>query len=159
MNNPQTTTASLWRRLAAMGYDTLLAIPLMMAVTASTIALRAALISPEAIQHSQTAALTGTWYWLNLLLACIAAAAFFIVCWIRGGRTLGMQAWRLRVQQSNGQPLTVRLACLRLMGATVSMACCGLGYLWILYDRQSRSWHDIWSSTQIVLLPKPPKSR
>jgi len=30
----------------------------------------------------------------------------------------------------------------------------GLGFLWILWDKQNRSWHDIYSDSRIVQLPK-----
>ena len=146
---------SLWRRLAAMGYDTLLVVPLMMAVTALDIGLRAAIVGAETIQHSQGAALTGTWYWLNLLVACGSAVGFFLICWCRGGKTLGMQAWRLRIQQADGRLITPTQGLARLGGAAISLGCLGLGYLWILVDKERRSWHDIWSGTQVVLLPKP----
>jgi uncharacterized RDD family membrane protein YckC len=30
----------------------------------------------------------------------------------------------------------------------------GLGYFWILFDREGRAWHDRLSRTRVVLLPK-----
>lgn len=158
MNNLQTTSASLWRRLAAMGYDTLLLTSVAMLITFITLNIKVWLFK---IPPDQPPALAGPayWNWLNWFVVSCVIAAFFMYFWVKAGRTLGMQAWRLRVQQANASNITVRQACIRLIGAVISMACCGIGYLWILYDRQNRSWHDIWSSTQIVVLPKPPKPR
>ena len=41
----------------------------------------------------------------------------------------------------------------------LSAACVGLGYLWCLFDRDKRYWHDILSGTRLVLLPKRQKDK
>jgi uncharacterized RDD family membrane protein YckC len=69
-----------------------------------------------------------------------------------------MLAWRLRVERSDGALLTWRDALLRLAGAFVSLAPLGLGYFWILIDRDGLAWHDRWSGTRVVVLPKRKKS-
>jgi uncharacterized RDD family membrane protein YckC len=33
----------------------------------------------------------------------------------------------------------------------------GLGFIWSLFDKQKRSWHDIYSDTQLVQVPKRKK--
>jgi uncharacterized RDD family membrane protein YckC len=81
-------------------------------------------------------------------------AAFFIFFWCRGGQTPGMRAWALRVEMNDGRPVTVNVAALRLVGALISAALLGLGFLWILFDPQKRGWHDRLSSTR-VLWTKP----
>jgi uncharacterized RDD family membrane protein YckC len=108
-------------------------------------------VSPEAIQQSQSAALTGLGYWLNLLLALSVTAGFFILCWTKGGRTLGMQAWKLRIINEHGGLISHRQALTRLAVASVSAACFGVGYLWMFYDKQQRTWHDIASGSRIIL--------
>jgi len=35
--------------------------------------------------------------------------------------------------------------------------CVGLGFIWSLFDKQKRSWHDIYSDTQLVRIPKQKK--
>lgn len=148
------STPSLLRRLMAVLYDTMLVIPLALAVTALSIALKAQLVG--GVVPGQPA-LTGLAYVLNLVLVLAAIAAFFIGFWTRAERTLGMQAWRLRIRQPDGRPITPRQASIRLGMALVSAACGGLGYWSILWDREKRSWHDRVSGTRVVLLPKPPK--
>ena len=39
-------------------------------------------------------------------------------------------------------------------GACVSLAALGLGYFWIWIDRERLAWHDRWSGTRVVVLPK-----
>ena len=134
-------TPGLLRRLGALIYDALIVVALLMLVTAL-------LLIPtggEAIE-------AGTpWYSLALLAV---AFAFVSGCWVRGGRTLGMQAWRLLVCRDDGSPLRWRDALLRQACALVSLLSFGLGYFWVLVDRDGKAWHDRWSGTRLKLLPK-----
>ncbi|BBI48379.1 hypothetical protein HORIV_08000 [Vreelandella olivaria] len=68
--------------------------------------------------------------------------------------TLGMQAWRLRVQTAEGRSLNLKQCLIRCAVAWLSLLALGLGYLWVLFDQQRRSWPDIASNTQTVVLPK-----
>jgi uncharacterized RDD family membrane protein YckC len=87
-------------------------------------------------------------YRIYLLLVSIA---FFVWFWTHGGQTLGMRAWRLRVVRSDGQPLELKDALLRYAAALLSWAACGLGFLWILVDREQLAWHDRISKTKLLL--------
>ena len=85
--------------------------------------------------------------WVQLLLL-IEAYAFFVFFWLRRGQTLGMLAWRLRVTGGDG-PISPRQAHLRIVGAILSLACFGLGHLWMLFDRNGRTWPDMLSRSRI----------
>jgi uncharacterized RDD family membrane protein YckC len=65
-----------------------------------------------------------------------------------------MVAWRLRVERTDGSFLTWRDALIRLGGACVSFVALGLGYWWIWIDRDRLAWHDRWSGTRVVVVPK-----
>jgi uncharacterized RDD family membrane protein YckC len=86
-----------------------------------------------------------------LFLICFSFYSWF---WLHGGQTLGMRAWRLRLQQIDGQPITIWQALLRFMVAIPSLALAGLGLLWILVDKDKLAWHDRISVSTIVRLPK-----
>ncbi len=90
-------------------------------------------------------AVAGPWV-QTLLLA--EAYAFFLFFWTRRGQTLGMLAWRLRVTAGDA-PFGPRQAHLRMAGGILSLACLGLGHLWMMFDRQGRSWPDILSGSNI----------
>ena len=75
---------------------------------------------------------------------------FFMYFWLYRGQTLGMLAWRLEIRSDNGAPLTLRQATLRFFGGMLSLGCFGLGYLWVLVDREHRSWTDMLSGSRIV---------
>jgi uncharacterized RDD family membrane protein YckC len=70
-----------------------------------------------------------------------------------------MLAWRLKLVQSDGAPVTWPLAATRFAAAFLSWTCLGLGFLWVLVDRDKLAWHDRMSGTRLRLLPKPSKTR
>lgn len=139
-------TAGVLRRLGAMLYDGLIVLALLFIVTA----LFLPLTGGEAITPGESGALERI-YQATLVVVVVL---FFCVFWTWRGQTIGMLAWRLRVQRPDGTKLTWRDALIRLGGACVSLAALGLGYWWIWVDRDRRAWHDRWSGTNVVVLPK-----
>lgn len=79
---------------------------------------------------------------------------FYLWFWTHGGQSLGMRAWRIRITDLDGGPIDARQALLRILGACLSLALCGLGYVWIIVDAQKLAWHDHLSRTRVVLMPK-----
>jgi uncharacterized RDD family membrane protein YckC len=134
-------TPSLVRRLAAMLYDGLL-----LASVLFVAGIPLAFV-PETVRHQLAARLLIRLYLLAVVFL------FFAVPWTRGGRTLGMQAWRLRLVAVPGGPLGWGHAARRFAAALLSWACLGLGFVWILVDREGRAWHDRLSGTRMVLEP------
>jgi uncharacterized RDD family membrane protein YckC len=65
-----------------------------------------------------------------------------------------MTAWRLQLERSDGGRITWTDVLKRLAGACISFFALGLGYFWIWIDRDRLAWHDRWSRTRIVVLPK-----
>ena len=78
---------------------------------------------------------------------------------MKGGQTLGMQAWRIKLVAIDGSKLRFSQALLRCLGAAISAGCLGLGYLWKLVDRNNRYWHDYLSGTELELLPKSSRGK
>ena len=85
-------------------------------------------------------------------LVLTLSAAYFVVSWARGGQTIGMRAWRLRVVGNDGHALPWPRAILRLVVALVSAVALGAGFWWALLDPQSRTWHDIAAGSVMVRL-------
>jgi uncharacterized RDD family membrane protein YckC len=134
-------TAGFMRRMAAAVYDWLLVIALMMIVSTPVIALLG-----DAIQPANAT------YRAAMLLV---ALGFFAGFWSHGGQTLGMKAWRLRLRRRDGSPVTLGRAGLRFVFAVIALLAAGLGFVWMLWDKDGLTWHDRWSDTTIELLPKP----
>lgn len=136
---PNTYPAGLLRRLAAVVYDALLILALLMVFGFIGVAVT----KGEANAH-----------WLFKLLVWLVPVAFYTYFWRKGGQTLGMQAWRLRVQTVQGQRISRRQAGLRLVGGLAAWLCLGLGFVWLLFDAHKRAWPDLLSGTQVVVVPK-----
>jgi len=143
--------AGLARRLGAMLYDGFLVAAIWLLVAGLHLLAGRYLLGISAEQVGASP------FWaLSLQLLLLASAfAFFAFFWTRGGVTLGMQAWRLRVQTLDGDSISLAQAAVRFLAACLSIAVFGLGYLWILFDAERRSWPDIVSGTRVVVLPKP----
>ncbi|NOT11036.1 MAG: RDD family protein [Methylococcaceae bacterium] len=74
---------------------------------------------------------------------------FYAWFWTHGGQTLGLRAWNLKVLTPDRQPISWKQALLRYVAAIVSWGTGGLGFLWILIDKNHRSWHDSLSGTAL----------
>lgn len=140
------------RRLAAMVYDTLLVLPLIMASVALFLGGRTLLMgSPGEGEVVQLNA------YLVRLVALLTVFGFFCWFWIKNGQTLGMQAWRIKLVDFAGNKPGAWQSLVRCLGALLSATCLGLGYLWCLVDKHGRYWHDYISRTELVLVPKREK--
>ncbi|MDP3875469.1 MAG: RDD family protein [Methylobacter sp.] len=124
------------RRLAVILYDVLLLIALLFVATALLLPLNAG----EAFTAQQF------YFPLYLLLVSFFFYAWF---WTHGGQTLGLRAWKIRVLTLDRQPISWKQAALRFTFALFSWLFFGLGFWWILIDKDRRSWHDRLSKTAL----------
>jgi uncharacterized RDD family membrane protein YckC len=65
-----------------------------------------------------------------------------------------MQAWRIKLITQSGERPTWRQALIRVVGALLSVTLLGLGYAWRFVSADNAYWHDQWSGTRLVLIPK-----
>ena len=88
---------------------------------------------------------------LFLLYLIAVAYAYFGWCWTRGGQTLGMKAWKIRLATTESdQTIGWKCAAIRFAAAILSFSALGLGYFWSVIDRDSRTWHDRISRSHIL---------
>ncbi len=95
--------------------------------------------------------------WLEMAFLWLVTGAYAVLSWRRGGQTLGMRPWRLKVVGSDGRPVAARALALRYAVATVSLLAFGLGFLWSLADRERRTWHDRVAGTRMVRMESMPQ--
>ena len=69
-------------------------------------------------------------------------AAYFLWCWLRGGQTLAMRAWRIRLVD-----VTARKALVRFVLAAGLLP---LSILWALVDRERQFLHDRLAGTRLI---------
>ena len=78
---------------------------------------------------------------LQLFLVALFAT-YFLWCWLRGGQTLAMKTWRIRLVSKDGhRNLAPRAALLRFIAALLLVPTL-LGILWALVDRDRQFLHD-----------------
>lgn len=116
--------------------------------------------------------------WRRLLLQVflvLVFAGYFLWCWLRGGQTLAMKAWRIRLVGPGGGRLSPRRALLRFACASVfvgaalgalaaafvhrdpwlafgTLAFAGIGIGWALVDRDGQFLHDRIAGTRLELV-------
>jgi uncharacterized RDD family membrane protein YckC len=127
------------RRLAAIVYDLLLLIAILMLATL----LLLPLTGGEAIR-------SGNHFFQLYLLLC--SYIYFAWQWARGGQTLGMRAWRLRLRRSRDFAAPQwRDVSIRFIAAAFSWLLLGSGFLWALFDDDLQALHDRLSRTRLLV--------
>jgi len=137
---PDAHPCGLMRRLAAIVYDGLLLIALLMLATLIVI-----LPLKDAITTHNV---------LFQFYLLVVSWAYFAVCW-RGGQSLGMKAWRIHIVGTT-TPVSWTDTAIRFLVSILSWTALGLGFLWSLFHPQRAAWHDLASGTQLVVRPRDP---
>ena len=119
------------------------------------------------------------WRWpldplrLSILQAytlCVIGA-YFIYFWSRGGQTLAMKTWRIRLVGPGGARATLPQCCLRyamlwwgllpgsivfagtrnsLIAAAVFLGCTAFSWIWMWFDRDRQFFHDYILGTRLI---------
>lgn len=160
MSHLPATPCPLWTRLIALVYDLLAITALVMVVG----------LLCQLATHGQLvgAGPHGRIAWWYQPLQGLLVAIYFLASWRRGGQTLGMRPWHIRVRTRDGAPVRWRQALLRLLVAALPLALLAaaptLGIpatLWLmllawvawfavgLVDPRRRALHDMAAGTAI----------
>ncbi len=148
-NTQEWATPGLARRLAAIFYDSFLVAAILLVAIALVVMPLNLIYGGENFDASN---LRSNPFYIAYLF-CVMAG-FHILFWMRGGQTLGMRSWRLRVVREDGQGLRFRDALLRYFAAMLSWTALGLGFIWVLIDKDGLAWHDRISKTRLVLIER-----
>lgn len=92
--------------------------------------------------------------WLLWIACWVATGLYATTSWRRGGQTLGMRPWRIRVVAAGGGVPARGALWLRYAVGVVSLLAAGLGFWWAWIDRDRLAWHDRASGTRVVRVPK-----
>ncbi|RCS29187.1 RDD family protein [Rhodanobacter denitrificans] len=163
--NPATTDIPCppWRRLLALVYDLLIVLAIVMVV-----GLLCQLATGGNLIRTGARTVVPLWY---QALQGVVVAAYFISSWRRGGQTLGMRPWRIRVTRDDGGTPTLQQALIRVLVAAAPLVLLLLApvaglraTLWTLlavwagwfavalFDPRRRALHDIAAGTEIRVL-------
>jgi uncharacterized RDD family membrane protein YckC len=117
--------AGLFRRLAALAYDLLLVTALAFATTFAILPLT----HGEALLTSTQGGLAHAYH----ALITLVVFAYFGASWTRSGQTLGMRAWRIRLETLGGERLRWPGAVVRFtLGAAIAWL--GVAGAWYLQE-------------------------
>ncbi|KJY81740.1 transmembrane protein [Vibrio galatheae] len=147
--------AGLFRRLGALLYDALIVIAIEMMAAGIVVAILHALMAMGLFSlngfEDVSDFLSSHPVWSPIYTAYLASVwiYFFVFFWTRAGQTLGMRAWKLHMISTDGSPVTVTQALIR-----IGTSGFGLANLTVPLDPKKRGFHDIWAKTQVVVLPK-----
>ena len=86
--------------------------------------------------------------WLRLALQLFIAAvfaAYFLSCWLRGGQTLAMKAWHIRLVDVTPGKALLRLVLAALLVPTL------VSIVWAVFDRDQQFLHDRLARTRLVV--------
>jgi uncharacterized RDD family membrane protein YckC len=82
-------------------------------------------------------------YALQLVIG-LTFAAYFLWSWLRGGQTLAMKAWGIRLVEVDARRALLRFALAALLVPTL------ISILWALFDRERQFLHDRLAGTRLV---------
>jgi uncharacterized RDD family membrane protein YckC len=129
-------TPGLWRRLASMLYEGMLLFG---------VGFFAAWLFFFASGGRD--ATTGTMRYLLQFFIVLVFAAYFFWSWLRGGQTLAMKAWKIRLID-----VTPAKALLRFVLAIVLVPSL-VSVLWSFFDRDRQFLHDRLAGTRLINVP------
>lgn len=162
--------ATSWRCLFASLYDALV----LLAICFLAMAIVTPFFDPQNSMHQILAG-----FYLLVIIS-----TFYLWFWMHGGQTVGMRAWRLKLQTTNGQSINLAQGLFRIITAIPSWLGFGLFVLlasirqveklpaplqaiqvyaiwlclfcllWILFDNRPKSWRNRISQTEIRFTPK-----
>jgi len=134
-----------WRRFAALLYDALLVTAVLLLYTAVALfATGGRAIVPRNVGHGVLLYYAG-----EVLLI----AGYYVLSCHLTGHTLGMRAWRLRVQRPDGTRMGFAQSLLRFAASAVAWLPFGLGVLWLHIDPKNLALQDRLSGSRVIRLP------
>ncbi len=134
--------AGLLRRFAAMLYDGFLVVAIWMISTTLLVAL---LTDGQEAQG-----------FLFQLFLYLELAAFYIFFWRLKGQTLGMQVWKIKTVTNDGALLSYGACFIRFAAATLSVVFLGAGFIYMYFNKDRLTFHDLVSKSHVPYLGSNP---
>lgn len=144
--SPDAPSAGLARRAIALAYEAILLFAVLLAAAAPFVV----------IARGADAVVARPLFQIYLIAV---AATYFIGQWHRGGQTLPLKTWRMRIVTRAGGPLDLRYAVCRFVFALAGCGLAGAGFLWALVDRDGLFLHDRLAGTKIIAVPATTSSQ
>ena len=135
-------SAGFFRRILALVYDSVVIAGILLSFTLLLVILNGGYAEPGSLVSV-----------VQLIVCACVGPFFYSYFWlVNNGQTIGMQAWKLRLVSLNSSKLNAKQTYLRCLVSTLSFVCFGIGYFWILFNKDNLSWSDIINKTRVVKL-------
>ncbi len=134
---PTAPLAGLGRRLACMVYELMLLLAVLFVSGFVVVGL---------LPDTPTLVSRGLTQFYLMLVAGLYLTWF----WRRGGQTLAMKTWRVRLVRADGGLIDARTAWQRYLFAVIGLVLFGFGFWWALWDRDRQFLHDRLAGTRLV---------
>ncbi|MBL4911441.1 MAG: RDD family protein [Alteromonadaceae bacterium] len=146
--------AGFFRRFGGWFYDFLIAMAVYMIAGAVSFGLfylliQFGFIDMAGYQHDIDVLMQNTLYkYTNEAWKLGWVVFFFVYFWAKSGQTLGMRAWRLRVQNQDGSLISIMTGLKRILPTLL-----GAGNVLVLFDRKNKlSFQDRLTNTEVVCI-------
>ncbi len=140
--------ASLWRRLAAIAYDSIVILAIWIIV--GFIVLSAFGIDQVQVVKNDRV-IIAPYYQITLLSSILLSTyLFFAWFWTHSGQTLGMQAWKLRVQNPDASAISYKQSLIRCIITPISLLLLGAGYFYMFFNANKQTLPDLLSRSNVV---------
>ncbi|MGX5915581.1 RDD family protein [Aliidiomarina sp. Khilg15.8] len=150
--NPDHTVfprAGFARRMGAFLYDLLAIIAMLMLAALVALGFVALLIKLGAIvlgpDQDPASVMEGNPLYMLYLVAVVFW--FYGGFWVRGGQTIGMRSWRIKVQNTDGSCIGWKQAFIRFITAAL-----GLGNIGVLFSKENLAWQDRAAKCEVIVL-------
>lgn len=90
---------------------------------------------------------------LQLFLLAVFAA-YFLWCWLRGGQTLAMKTWRIRLVARRDHGRLGPQAALLRFGCALVLVPSLIGIAWAWFDRDRQFLHDRLAGSLLIPVPQ-----
>lgn len=148
--------AGFMRRLAAIIYDTLVAVAVgmvaaMIILITLVILFQTGVLDMGGYEHFSDL-VQGSLLYRTIIQAWVGlwVLGFFLWFWRNGGQTIGMRAWRMRLFSTTDAPFTYKRALFRVICSFG-----GIGTILVLFDvKNKQSLQDRLAKTEILVLTK-----
>jgi uncharacterized RDD family membrane protein YckC len=164
--------APLWRRYAAIGYDTVVVLAIWMVVGFAVLWVFGIEGNVNADDDGMPY-LSPVYSYTVFLTMILSAWLFFAWFWTHSGQTIGMQAWKIKIQNQDGSNVNYLQSLKRFAFAFLSLIPAGIvaywlirmdlsalgilifialdfGHWWALFNTDRKSLHDRISESVVV---------
>jgi uncharacterized RDD family membrane protein YckC len=116
-------------------------------------------ISGEAFLDSLILGFQSSTYWSRMIISMVFVFTYVVGFWVLAdGATPGKKIFGIKVVKTTNEKIGFCQAIVRYVSYFVSMIPLFLGYFWMLWDKEKRTWHDKIAGTKVIVVDSRSKA-